>query len=185
MELDSEFLCLRSPQSGRVGTLFRDDLIDPGRRSVLHLGFTMLFGYSEAMEALLPPLLAGRPTLQAGLTLLGVFRGAVRVDECKVIALISDDPAFDEDSLLGDMEQALSTASGGRSSISFFAERFGYRRGSIPFETDDVLGLSISRLLFEFELPETRALVGPPPERPIPGLVGLSVDISGDSSREY
>ncbi len=180
-EFESEFLCLRSLRSGRIGTLSREALIDPASDSALHLGFTMLFGYSEPLEALLSPLLEGRPNLQAGVTLLGVFRGVVRVDECKVIALVSEDPAFDEEGFLGDMERSFSAASGGRSPISFFAERFGYRRFSIPFETDDPREMAVTRLLYEFEFPETRAVVGPPPERPLPDIVGTSILLGGDS----
>jgi hypothetical protein len=51
---------------------------------------------------------------------------------------------------------------------SFFAEQFGYRRFSIPFETDDVTELSITKILFDFEFEATRNVVGPPPEVAFP-----------------
>jgi hypothetical protein len=62
----------------------------------------------------------------------------------------------------------MSAATSDNGSCSFFAEKFGYRRFSIPFETDDVTSLAISRILFDFEMDATRALLGPPPEALLP-----------------
>ena len=50
LEMDSEFLYLRSMRSGCVGTLFRENLIDPGRDNRLSLGFSMVFGFARIFD---------------------------------------------------------------------------------------------------------------------------------------
>ena len=47
---------------------------------------------------------------------------------------------------------------------AYYAEKFGYRRATIPFETDDMTQLAITQMLFDLEMEETRQVVGPAPE---------------------
>lgn len=168
LEVGSEFLCLRSLKSGSVGPLLRENLIDPGRRSRFEIGFTMVLGYSRVMEVLSHMLAQVSPGLNAGLTLCGVWDRHMLVDECKVIALISEGPLFDEDSFFKILEQALQKAAGRKGNTAYFAERFGYRRFSVPYDTDDLMDLQIARVLFDLELEETREIVGPVPEMGMP-----------------
>lgn len=168
LEVGSEFLCLRSFKSGSVGPLLRESLIDPGRRVQREIGFTLLLGYSRIMEALSHMLVQVSPGLNAGLTLCGVWDREMLVDECKVIALVSEVPFFDEDRFLGLLEKALVKATGNCRNTTFFAERFGYRRFSVPYDTDDVMDLRISRVLFDLEMEETHEIVGPVPEVGMP-----------------
>jgi len=172
MDMDSELLFLRSFQSGNGGTLFRDHLYDPDRSGEAELGFTLVFTYSKAIEDLLAGLEAKYGNIRAGLTLCGVWDRSVLLDECKVVALVSEDPFFDEDRFLEGLEGDFSAVVGSRhGSAGFFAERFGYRRGSIPYETDDVVQMAIAQVLFDITLEETRRIVGPPPEVAFPALL--------------
>lgn len=171
MEVGSEFLCLRSLKSGSVGPLLRESLIDPGRRGRLEMGFTLILGYSRIMEALSHMLARVSPGLNAGLTLCGLWDREMLVDECKVIALVSEGPFFDEERFLGLLEHALEKATGESRNTTFFAERFGYRRFSVPYDTDDVMDLRIARVLFDFQMEETLEIVGPVPEVGMPDFV--------------
>jgi hypothetical protein len=60
-----------------------------------------------------------------------------------------------------------------KSSMTYFAEKFGYTRFFIPFETDNATNLQISRYLYEMEFDETRRSVGPSPEVSLPEVMGL------------
>ena len=172
MEMDSEFLYLRSMRRGCVGTLFRENLIDPGWDPRLSLGLSMVFGYSRVMEALLHLVSKASLEVKAGVTLCGVWARDVLLDESTVIALVSENPLFEEDKFLEALVQVMSKAGGDKRQAAFYAERFGYRRFSIPYETDDVQQLAIAQMLHDFEFEETRTIVGPKPEIPlnIPGF---------------
>ncbi|MEG1604292.1 MAG: sensor domain-containing diguanylate cyclase, partial [Cloacibacillus sp.] len=127
LEMKSEFLCLRSFQSGNIGTMVRQNIIDPVRNSGLELGFTMVFSYSEKIEHTVIPLLRLYPGLMAGLTLCDIWSGDVLVDECKVLMLINEDPFFNEADFLEKLNRCFQASSGRKSSnLSFFAEKFGY-----------------------------------------------------------
>ena len=58
-----------------------------------------------------------------------------------------------------------------------FAEKFGYRRFFIPYETDNPVDLEISRLLYEMEFEETRKWVGPSPEVSFPPFLTLDLAV--------
>lgn len=169
-QLDSEFLCLRSFKSGQVGPLMRGGLLDPGRAGI-DLGFLMVFGYSKTMEALAHLVAQASRGLKAGLTLCGFWDRSILVDESKVIALASENPLFDEESFFSLFGEILHKACEGMSDTAFFAERFGYRRFGIAYDTDDVTDLRIIQMLFDFEFDETRRIVGPAPELPFPPLM--------------
>lgn len=167
--LESEFFYLHSPESGYVGTMARESLIDPDKNSERTGGFTIVFSYSSSIERVLGSVVQGQLNVYAGLTLCGIWDRFVLVDECKVVAVASDDPQFDEDQFLNNLEQALKQSKEVRNSnLAFYAEKFGYRRFSIPYETDNVTQMEISQLLFEFEMEETLKIVGPLPEVSLP-----------------
>ena len=172
-EMHSEFLFLRSFQRGNVGTLARQNMIDPIRNSGLELGFTTVFTYSEEMENCIVNILHKFEGLRAGLTLCGIWSGQLLVDECKVIMLVSEDPFFDEDTFFQTLEKSFQILSGkDKSNISFFAEKFGYRRFSISYETDNVTDMRITQALFDLELDSTREVIGPLPELKLPHILG-------------
>lgn len=172
-EMHSEFLFLRSFQRGNVGTLARQNMIDPIRNSGLELGFTAVFTYSEEMENCIVKILHRFEGLKAALTLCGIWNDSVLVDECKVIMLVSEDPFFDEDRFFLTLEKSFQILSGkDKSNISFFAEKFGYRRFSISYETDDITNMRITQALFDIELDQTREVIGPTPELKLPRILG-------------
>lgn len=168
--MDSELLFVESTETGQVGALFRENLMMPGRRQHSEGGFSVIFGYSAVMEALLGMFTQAFPGIRAGLAVCGVWDRFMLVDECKVIVLVGESLFLNEVKCLSALQEVMTAAATDGGSCSFFAEKFGYRRFSIPFETDDVTNLAISRLLFDFELEATRALVGPPPEVSLPDL---------------
>lgn len=173
-EMKSEFLYLRSFLSGSVGTMARQNMIDPARNKGIDLGFTMIFTYSEQLEKVILPLLKKYQSMKAGLTLCGIWSDDVLVDECKVIMLVSDETFFDETSFLESLQSSFRRSSGRKdSNISFFAEKFGYRRFSISYETDNLTQMQITQALFDFELEATKEVLGPAPELPMPYLPGL------------
>jgi len=173
-EMNSEFLYLRSFSSGNVGTMARQNMIDPARNRGVELGFTMVFAYSELLEMTLLPLLQKYQTMKAGLTLCGIWSDNVLIDECKVIMLVSEETFFDEESFLESLQVSFRESCGNHgSNISFFAERFGYRRFSISYETDNLMQMQITQALFDFELEATKEVLGPAPELRLPLLPGL------------
>ena len=165
----SEFFYLRSSGNGYVGTMARESLMYPDKNSEDADGFRIVFSYSPSIERILESVARGQLNVYAGLTLCEIWDRSVLVDECKVVALASDDPLFDEDQFLNHLEQALKQSEEVQNSIlAFYAEKFGYRRFTIPYETDNVIQMEISQLLFEFELEETLEIVGPSPEVSLP-----------------
>lgn len=174
LEMKSEFLCLKSFQSGNIGTMTRQNIIDPGRNTGLELGFTMVFSYSEQIEHSVLPLLHMYPGLMAGLTLCDIWSGDVLVDECKVLMLVNEDPFFNEGDFLEKLNASFKTSTGKeRSNLSFFAEKFGYRRFSISYETDDLTQMRITQALFDMELDATKEVLGPVPELKTPNMPSI------------
>ena len=165
----SEYFYLRSSGNGYVGTMARESLMYPDKNSEDADGFRIVFSYSPSIERILESVARGQLNVYAGLTLCEIWDRSVLVDECKVVALASDDPLFDEDQFLNHLEQALKQSEEVQNSnLAFYAEKFGYRRFTIPYETDNVIQMEISQLLFEFELEETLEIVGPSPEVSLP-----------------
>ena len=165
----SEFFYLRSSGNGYVGTMARESLMYPDKNREDADGFRIVFSYSPSIERILESVARGQLNVYAGLTLCEIWDRSVLVDECKVVALASDDPLFDEDQFLNHLEQALKQSEEVKNSnLAFYAEKFGYRRFTIPYETDNVIQMEISQLLFEFELEETLEIVGPSPEVSLP-----------------
>lgn len=175
-EMNSEFLYLRSFLSGNVGTMARQNMIDPARNSSIELGFTMIFTYSESLEKVILPLLQKYQTMKAGLTLCGIWSDQVLVDECKVIMLVCEETFFDETAFLESLRESFRKSSGRKdSNLSFFAEKFGYRRFSISYETDNMTQMQITQALFDFELEATKEVLGPAPELQLPFFPGLGL----------
>lgn len=188
MRLDSEFLYMEAPDSCPVGTLVPENLIRPhvpadaqnanrfagvpqeddsdqDDRAVSPRGFAMVFSYSRGMERVLFGMPGANACFGVGITVCGIRKSAILMDECKVLVVASGSDLFDPDDFIDALGTALEggeASSGGN--VPYFAEKFGYRRCAIPYETDDVTELLISNMLMEFEFDETRAIVGPMPE---------------------
>ena len=172
LERESEFFFMSSPRMGCIGSLMRDNFYRYGPQGIVSLGFMMILGYSSRMERLISEGFRGAEELSAGVAFCSLWNGDVLMENMKVIVLVSGDPFFDEEKFLADFEALLApqnTVSG----LAFFAEKFGYRRFCMAYETDDPLQLRISRLLYEMEFAETRQMVGPSPEVSFPPFFGL------------
>lgn len=172
LSLGSELFCLSSPRMGFAGPFLRDCMIIPGRARGLTLGFTAVFGYSTLMEDLVARQTDGNRAIRAGVSLCNFWSRSMLLGSFKAIVLVSSSPFFDDEDFLAQFLEAMREEKGNRE-LGFFAEQFGYRRFSIPYETDDPLKLEISRLLYEMEFEETREAVGPSPEVPFPSPLSM------------
>jgi hypothetical protein len=165
LRLESEFLYMEMQGGCPVGTLVPENLIRPHVGSGETSSFSMVFSYSQDMEGVLFDLAQESSYFGAGITICGIWRRSILVDECKVLVVASENPLFNPEEFLDSLGSALLRSKKQQSgSVPYFAEKFGYRRYSIPYETDDVIDLQISRLLMNFEFDETRRYVGPQPE---------------------
>ncbi|HPF84331.1 hypothetical protein SDC9_47117 [bioreactor metagenome] len=177
MRLSSEFFCLTSLQSGYAGTLLRDSMFIPGKQRRIDFGFTMLFGYSAAMEEAVGALIESQGDIEGGVSFCTLWDRDIILESFKAIILVSGNPFFSEDEFLDRLGVALEKSVSTEANMPFFAEKFGYRRFFIPYETDNPVDLEISRLLYEMEFEETRKWVGPSPEVSFPPFLTLDLAV--------
>lgn len=161
----SEFLYMESQGGFPVGTLVPENLIRPHACSVYSSSFAMVFAYSQRMERVFYNLANEQDGFGAGITVCGIWKNEILVDECKVIVAASENPLFDVERFLTLLKRELDAGDRPEGlNVPYFAEKLGYRRACIPYETDDVTHMGISQLLMGFEFEETRRFVGPVPE---------------------
>ena len=180
--VDSEFLFMSSVRSGYVGNFLRENLFTTNTHIGFNLGFVILLGYSRRIESLIEKMQrdSENEELKAGITWCAIRRGGMPLGNLKSIALVSEDILFDEEAFLTRFETALSEniEKGGGSNIPYYAEKFGYRRFFIPYETDNPTDMNVSRLLTEMEFPETKQITGPSPEIDFPFFIGTELILS-------
>lgn len=161
LRLESEFLYMDVGGGCPVGTLVPENLIRPRMGNSDKSRFAMVFSYSRGMEDLLFGLVREGEYFGAGIAVCGIWRSSILVAECKVLVVASESPLFDPDGFLNSLSLAMRAPRMQLSgNVPYFAERFGYRRGAIPYETDDITQLQISQLLSGFEFDDTRRLAG-------------------------
>jgi hypothetical protein len=161
MRMGSELLYMWNGADGPMGALVPENLIHPRLSGGGESGFAMVFSYSPEMECALHDIKSDSDLFGAGITNCCIKRSSIPLEECKVLAVASGNPLFDPDAFLDLLRRTLSDRKkphGGN--VPYFAERFGYRRFSIPFETDDVMDLQITGAIMSFEFEETRRCVG-------------------------
>ena len=174
----SEFFFMTSMFSGCVGSLMRDNFFKERAGSGINLGFMMLLGYSPQMEKLIGRKISSLQEVKAGVAFCSLWNRTFLMENMKVIVLVSDSIMFNEEKFLFEFESLFEEeGSIDRSNIPYFAEKFGYRRFYMAYETDDLLQLRISKLLYEMEFPETRQMVGPSPEMSFPPFFGMSLGV--------
>ena len=183
LSVDSEFLFMSSIQSGYVGNFLRENLFTVNAHIGFNLGFFLLLGYSQRIESLIEKMQKDKKNedIKAGITWCAIRRRKMLLGNLKSIALVSEDILFDEESFLTRFEAVLSEnigKSGENSKIPYFAEKFGYRRFFIPYETDNLTDMNVSRLLIEMEFPETKQITGPSPEINFPFFIGAELIFS-------
>ncbi len=177
LDMGSEFFFMTSTYGGCVGSLMRDNFYKYDVKNGVSLGFMMLLGYSPQMEKFLFEKISDQDEIKAGVAFCSLWNKTLLLENLKVIALVSNSIIFNEEDFLADFEAMLSKESVAHSNISYFAEKFGYRRFYMAYETDDLLQLRISNLLYEMEFPETRQMVGPSPEMPFPSFLGIGFNV--------
>ncbi|MDR1378301.1 MAG: hypothetical protein LBJ36_04545 [Synergistaceae bacterium] len=178
LEVGSEFFFMTSMLSGCVGSLMRDNFYKYNAANGISLGFMMLLGYSPEMEKLLGHNFADQKDIKAGVAFCSLWNKTLLLENMKVIVLVSDSVLFSEEEFLSNFESMFEADKiADRANISYFAEKFGYRRFCMAYETDDLLQLRISKLLYEMELPETRQMVGPSPEMQFPPFFGMYLGV--------
>ena len=164
MMLESELLYMWNDEDCPVGTLVPENLMRPHCEAHSHTGFAIVFAYSEPMERVLHGLEGSGDLFGAGVTICAIWKSAILLDECKVLVAASVNPMFDPEIFLHSLKSALSQNQKTDKSIPYFAEKFGFRRFSIPYETDNVIDIQISNVLMTFEFDETRRFIGTPTE---------------------
>ncbi|GHS96546.1 hypothetical protein AGMMS50276_15090 [Synergistales bacterium] len=183
LETGSEFFFMSSMFSGCVGSLMRDNFYKDENKGSFSLGFMMLLGYSPQMEKILGQKISERQDVRAGVAFCSLWNKTLFLENMKVIVLVSESLFFSEDEFLADFESILEgevaddKGQSKHSSVSYFAEKFGYKRFYMAYETDDLLQIRISKLLYEMEFPETRMMVGPSPEMVFPPFLGVTVSL--------
>jgi hypothetical protein len=164
MMQDSELLYMWNDRDCPIGTLVPENLMRHASESGGHRGFAIVFAYSGPMEEVLHGLEGSGDLFGAGVTLCGIWKSSILIDECKVLVVASVNPDFDTETFLLSLRGALSRCGKTDRKIPYFAEKFGFRRFSIPYETDDIMDLQISNALMTFEMDETRSFIGMPAE---------------------
>jgi hypothetical protein len=165
MCMESELLYMWNGADCPVGALVPENLIRPHSSGDRERGFAMVFSYSHGMECVLHDIRLENDLFGVGVTICCIRRSSILLEECKVLVVASGNPLFDPDEFLDLLGRILSNRKKPCSdSIPYFAEKFGYRRFSIPYETDDVNDLLISNVIMSFEFDETRRCVGATPD---------------------
>lgn len=180
LALDSEFFFMSSLKSGYVGNMLRENLFSSEQRMGFNLGFVFLVGYSRRMEELVERQLKDKEneSLKAGITWCALRRGDVLLASVKSIALVSEDIFFDEEAFLERFAVSLGDIDSEDRKVPFYAEKFGFRRFSIPYETDNMTDMYVSRLLSEMEFSVTKEATGPSPEINFPFFIGTEFVVS-------
>ena len=164
MMTESELLYMWDDEDCPVGTLVPENLMRQSAGSQEHRGFAIVFAYSERMERILYSMEGSGDTFVAGITNCGIWRSSIFIDECKVLVAASINPLFDPEEFLYSLKTELDRNNSSGRCIPYFAEKFGFRRFAIPYETDKVTDIQISNVLAAFELDEVRRFIGMPME---------------------
>ncbi|PIE53820.1 MAG: hypothetical protein CSA35_09450 [Dethiosulfovibrio peptidovorans] len=176
LALGSEFLYVCGLGAGIAGTMMWDG--NPEGISGFSLGFSLMFGYSPAMEDVVSTVLedgneGGESALTAGVTECLFRSSSMPRGVRKIIMMTTPLPLKDETAFLDGLISGMISHGACDGSIPYYAERFGFRRSAVSYETDDVMDLRISTVLHSFEMPETRQVVGPPPDVAMPPMLDV------------
>ena len=179
-DLDSEFYFMASPLVGYVGSLPREKYFQISPENTLHLGFLMVFAYSEIIEKALIASIAFNnlsKELSIGITTCSLWRGGIFEEKVKVIVIASDDPFYDCTGYLEGLLKVLRDIRGvvRPPALSFYAEKFGYNRFSLEWENDNPYDIRVSQILSEIEDNGAKDIVGGSPMVNFPPFFGISI----------
>ena len=182
LSLDSELLYLCGSECGIAGSMIWDESVLERRTAANMSPFTLVFGYSREMERFSGHFLARRRDLKAGVTECTFWNGQIALIRYKVIAYMAALPVFNELEGLVEMRAALQKWKKGSALVPFYAERFGFLRAPLPYETDIPEDMLVVNKLENFQLDETRSVIGPSPSIPLPAFYELTIGDDGEET---
>lgn len=181
-DLDSEFYFMASPLIGIAGGLSREKYFQDRPENTLHLGFLMVFAYSEKLEkAILVSLnyfgIKKAAELGLGITNCSIWRNGVFEGKTKIIAIASDEPFYDGDEYLSCLASTLREVKNvyRTAGLSFFAEKLGYERFLLEWENVNFYDARVTEILSEIEDENVKEIVGGSPLIEFPPFFGLSL----------
>lgn len=178
--LESELYFMSSPSGGYVGSMAREKYFRVTSDDSFHLGFLMVFAYSEMIEKALVASIALNKSakgLSAGIASCSLWRGGVLEGRTKVIAVVSDDPFYDcteyLDGLAVTLYEILKIIR--PPNLSYYAEKFGYNRFPLEWEDINPYDVLLTQVLSEIESDSAKELIGGSPVINFPPFLGLAV----------
>jgi len=174
LALDSELLYLYGKTCGAAGSMLWDEAVLDRREAPELLPFTLVLGWSDAVERLAAGLIERCDGLSAGVTDCTFWNRGVPLARYKVVAFMAALPIFDEESFLTTLSETLKSWVRKDRLIPYYAERFGFVRAPVPYETDSPRRMLMMDELNSFQLDATRSVVGPAPTAPLPMFFELA-----------
>ncbi len=168
LSLNSELLYLCGTNCGIAGSMIWEEAILNDRDLGEPSPFTLVFGYSREMEDLASHFVDGQRALRAGVTQCTFWNRKIPLASYKVIAFMSALPVMNEMESLEALAEEFCRSEQVSPLVPGYAERFGFLRAPVSYETDTPWGLLMTSRLEEFQLEATRSVVGPSPTVPLP-----------------
>ncbi len=168
LSLNSELLYLCGTNCGIAGSMIWEEAILSDRDLSEGSPFTLVFGYSREMENFVSQFIDGQSALRAGVTQCTFWNRKIPIASYKVIAFMAVLPIVNEIQSLEAMAEKFRSCSSENELVAGYAERFGFLRAPVLYETDTPRGLLMTSKLEEFQLEATRSVVGPSPSVPLP-----------------
>ncbi len=168
LSLNSELLYLCGTNCGIAGSMTWEEVVLDQRDLSGPAPFTLVFGYSREMEAFASHFVEGQNALRAGVTQCTFWNRKIPLASYKVIAFMAALPIVNDMEALGALAEAFRRSALGSALIPAYAERLGFLRAPVSYETDTPWGLLMTSRLEEFQLEATRSVVGPSPSVPLP-----------------
>lgn len=182
LSLDSELLYLCGSNCGIAGSMIWEEPV-LNRRGVSESSpFTLILGYSREMERFSSHFISTQSALKAGVTQCTFWNRKVPLSSYKVIAYMAVLPVVNEMESLEAMLKEFRAYRKDGALVPYYAERFGFLRAPVPYETDVLQSLLVMNKLDDFQLEATRSVVGPPPSVPLPLFYELSIDGADEES---
>ena len=166
--------------TGCVGNLSRENFYKFSPDAVLNLGFIMTLGYSDLLErAVIGSLVLpeARMKLKAGIAACSLWSRGIFEGMTKVIAVAADEPFFDSTGYLKAFAGFLDEMrhAKGSPNSSYYAEKFGYDRFFVQWETDNPTDIAVSQAIADFEYDSTRDIVGGGTTDEFPPFMGATI----------
>lgn len=178
LAMQSELLYLCGSSLGIAGSMIWEESVLT-RHPVPELSpLTLVFGYSAGMEKICAEFAAHERHLKAGVTECTFRYGEMPLSRYKVIVIMATLPSLDEKHVLKRLCAFMASPSCRNDLIPYYADCFGFVKAPLEYETDDPDQILMLETLMNFQLDETRAILGPSPSVELPALYELSAALS-------